>query len=101
MLESGQEHSAIRGLHENMTAVGVLGTVPWLMSMLSKIPGATGSYSRFTDWCGQELKEKREVSYPSHNLHHSMLTSVKDCGKRKSSPQGPGSTRCHVLVAES
>ncbi|RFU23751.1 hypothetical protein B7463_g12587, partial [Scytalidium lignicola] len=61
MLESGHEHPAIKGLHDNMTAVGVLGTVPWLMSMLSKIPGATGSYARFTDWCGQELKEKRAM----------------------------------------
>jgi hypothetical protein len=62
MLESGHEHPAIRGLHDNMAAVGILGTVPWLLSMLSKIPGATGSYSRFTDWCGQELKAKRMVS---------------------------------------
>lgn len=61
MLESGHEHPAIQGLHDNMAAVGVLGTVPWLMSMLSKIPGATGSYSRFTDWCGNELKAKRRV----------------------------------------
>jgi hypothetical protein len=62
MLESGHEHPATRGLHDNMAAVGILGTVPWLLSMLSKIPGATGSYSRFTDWCGDELKAKREVS---------------------------------------
>ena len=60
-MESGEEHSATKGLHDNMTAVGVLGTVPWLMSMLSKIPGATGSYARFTDWCGRELAAKREV----------------------------------------
>ncbi|KAM0207466.1 hypothetical protein ACHAPQ_011884 [Fusarium lateritium] len=44
-----------------MTAVGVLGTFPWLMSMLSKIPGATGTYARFTDWCGKELQAKRTV----------------------------------------
>ncbi|KAK7427043.1 hypothetical protein QQZ08_006470 [Neonectria magnoliae] len=59
MLSSVHKHPAIKGLHDNMTAVGVLGTVPWLMSMLSKIPGATGSYSRFTDWCGRELEAKR------------------------------------------
>ncbi|UPL01945.1 hypothetical protein LCI18_012879 [Fusarium solani-melongenae] len=61
MLDSGHKHPAIQGLHDNMTAVGVLGTVPWLMSMLSKIPGATGSYERFTDWCGQELQAKRAL----------------------------------------
>ncbi|KAJ3544539.1 hypothetical protein NM208_g2999 [Fusarium decemcellulare] len=61
MLNSGKKHPAIEGLHDNMAAVGVLGTVPWLMSMLSKIPGATGSYSRFTDWCGRELQAKRAI----------------------------------------
>lgn len=64
MLASGQEHPAIVGLHDNMTAVGILGIVPWLMSMLSKIPGATGSYERFTSWCGQQVKEKRHVCCP-------------------------------------
>ncbi|KAF4949866.1 hypothetical protein FSARC_13368 [Fusarium sarcochroum] len=62
MLDSGYKHPAIQGLHDNMTAVGILGTVPWLMSMLSKIPGATGTYARFTDWCGKELQAKRIVS---------------------------------------
>jgi hypothetical protein len=62
MLNSGHKHAAIHGLHDNMAAVGVLGTVPWLMSMLSKIPGATGSYSKFTDWCGRELQAKRDAS---------------------------------------
>ncbi|KAF4468469.1 benzoate 4-monooxygenase cytochrome [Fusarium albosuccineum] len=61
MLNSGKKHPAIEGLHDNMAAVGVLGAVPWLMSMLSKIPGATGSYSRFTDWCGRELQAKRAI----------------------------------------
>ncbi|KAI0480040.1 cytochrome P450 [Xylariaceae sp. FL0804] len=61
MLKLATEHSAIRGLHDNMAAVGILGTMPWLMSMLSKIPGATGTYQRFTDWCGKELKTKRAI----------------------------------------
>lgn len=61
MLVSGDEHPAIRGLHDNMAAVGILGTVPWLLSMLGKVPGATGNYERFTNWCGQELKAKRKV----------------------------------------
>lgn len=63
MLDSGHKHPAIQALHENMAAVGVLSTVPWLMSMLGKIPGATGSYERFADWCARELQAKRVVSY--------------------------------------
>ncbi|KAM6510175.1 hypothetical protein FALCPG4_017800 [Fusarium falciforme] len=61
MLDSGHKHPAIQALHENMAAVGVLSTVPWLMSMLGKIPGATGSYARFADWCARELQAKRAI----------------------------------------
>ena len=61
MLNSGHKYPAIQDLHDNMTAVGVLGTAPWLMPMLSKITGATGSFSRFTDKCGPELQAKRAV----------------------------------------
>lgn len=63
MLDSGHKHPAIQALHDNMAAVGILSTVPWLMSMLGKIPGATGSYARFADWCARELQAKRVVSH--------------------------------------
>ncbi|KAF4943554.1 hypothetical protein FSARC_14894, partial [Fusarium sarcochroum] len=38
------KNPAIQGLHDNITPVGALGTVLRLMSMLSKIAGATGNY---------------------------------------------------------
>ncbi|EHK20796.1 uncharacterized protein TRIVIDRAFT_59079 [Trichoderma virens Gv29-8] len=61
MLEQESEHPAIKGVHESMLAIGVLGTVPWLLSMISKVPGAAASFSRFTTWCHQELQKKREI----------------------------------------
>ncbi|KAL6883208.1 cytochrome P450 [Trichoderma longibrachiatum] len=61
MLESETEHPAIKGVHESMLAIGVLGTVPWLLSMISKVPGAAASFSRFTAWCHQQLQEKRQI----------------------------------------
>jgi hypothetical protein len=67
MLESESEHPAIKGVHESMLAIGVLGTVPWLLSMISKVPGAAAGFSRFTTWCHQQLQEKRKVrSEPDH-----------------------------------
>lgn len=68
MLKSGEEHSAIRGVHDSMLAIGVLGTVPWLLSMLSKIPGAAGGYLKFTAWCHQQLQEKRRVRLRTHQI---------------------------------
>lgn len=63
MLELESEHLAIKGVHESMLAIGVLGTVPWLLSMISKVPGAAASFSRFTTWCHRELQKKREVRF--------------------------------------
>lgn len=68
MLESGHKHPAIQGLHNTMSTIGILGTVPWLLSMLTKIPGATGGYARFMDWCGQQIMAKRVVS--PRSLYH-------------------------------
>ena len=58
IVESEAEHPAIMGVHESMMAIGVFGTVPWLLSMLGKIPGAAAGYSRFTGWCHDQLQEK-------------------------------------------
>ena len=63
MLESETKHPAIKGVHESMLAIGVLGTVPWLLSMISKVPGAAAGFSRFTTWCHQQLQEKRKVRF--------------------------------------
>ncbi|GKU14272.1 unnamed protein product, partial [Fusarium langsethiae] len=59
MVENETEHPAIKGVHESMMAIGVLGTVPWVLSMAGKIPGAAGGYARFTRWCHEQLQEKR------------------------------------------
>ncbi|KAM0293758.1 hypothetical protein ACHAPM_011480 [Fusarium culmorum] len=61
MVEDETEHPAIKGVHESMMAIGVLGTVPWVLSMLGKIPGAAGGYARFTRWCHEQLQEKRKI----------------------------------------
>lgn len=47
-----------------MVTIAVGATVPWLLGMLTKIPGATGSYERFMDWCREQLELKRVVSCP-------------------------------------
>ncbi|KAL7811419.1 cytochrome P450 [Trichoderma gracile] len=61
MLELEIEHPAIKGVHESMLAIGVLGTMPWLLSMISKVHGAAAGFSRFTAWCHQQLQEKRKI----------------------------------------
>jgi hypothetical protein len=61
MLDEGSEHSAIKALHDQMTVLGVLSSLPWLLSMLGAIPGLAGSYALFTKWCGDQGEEKQKV----------------------------------------
>lgn len=65
MVEKETEDPAIVGVHESMAAIGIVGTVPWLLAMLGKIPGLAPGYARFTGWCHDQLQEKKEVSIPS------------------------------------
>ncbi|KAL7784098.1 cytochrome P450 [Trichoderma ceciliae] len=60
LLKSTNEHPAIQGVHESMFFIGVVGTVPWLLYMIGKIPGLT-SYNRFYMWCNQQLEDKRKA----------------------------------------
>ena len=62
MLKNGDEHKAIKGLHDQMTTIGALGTLPWLLAFFSAIPGIAGSYRDFQDYCRERLEEKRRVS---------------------------------------
>jgi hypothetical protein len=64
MLESGKLHSAIRELHAAMVPLGVLGPVPWLLRLLTDLPGATKALQGFMDWCWKQLAEKKKVRSP-------------------------------------
>lgn len=43
-LNSGIEHPAIKGVHDHMAVLGVLGHVPWLLNVIGRIPGAAAGY---------------------------------------------------------
>ena len=60
-LENGSELSAIKGLHDQMGVLGLLSPLPWLLSLLGSIPGLTGSYGLFMDYCAKQVDEKRRV----------------------------------------
>jgi Cytochrome P450 len=60
-LEDAKEHGAIKGLHEQMAILGLLAHLPWFLSLLASLPGLTGSYATFTDYCHDKVKEKEAV----------------------------------------
>lgn len=58
---TGVEHPAIESLHDAMSVAGIVTTLPWLMNMLRVVPGATGRFERFANWCTEQLNLKREA----------------------------------------
>jgi hypothetical protein len=64
-LTTGVEHSAIKGVHSHMTMLGIMSTMPWLLNVLSCIPGAAAGYSEFFSFCAGQIREKHEVCLQS------------------------------------
>lgn len=64
-LTTGIEHPAIKGIHDHMSILGVLGHVPWFLHLMDRIPGAAAGYSGFFTWCAEEIGRKRKVIIPS------------------------------------
>ncbi|PYH85341.1 cytochrome P450 [Aspergillus uvarum CBS 121591] len=60
-LTTGVEHPAIKGIHDHMAVLGVLGHVPWFLNLASRFPGATAAYSGFFKWCGDEIERKQKI----------------------------------------
>lgn len=60
-LADGRQHPAIRGINESMETVSTIGQVPWLLYILSRIPGAAAAYSGFFRLCEDEVENKLQV----------------------------------------
>lgn len=61
MLNSGEEHYAIKLLHENARPAGILGPIPWFLLTASKIPFATGEVKRFLSYSEKCVEERKTM----------------------------------------
>ncbi|KAK8137190.1 cytochrome P450 [Apiospora sp. TS-2023a] len=60
MLKSQKEHPAVMALHSSLTILSVVGgSQPWLLGMMTRIPGASAGYQKFIEWCGGELQARK------------------------------------------
>jgi hypothetical protein len=103
-LEAAKEHSAIKGLHDQMAALGLLAHIPWFLSLLGSIPGLSGSYGLFTDYCHKQVKEKVDVCCVSHG--YVTLKSYEPGWLTYQFPvmearRHSGPIRCHFLASQS
>ncbi|KZM28502.1 heme binding [Ascochyta rabiei] len=80
-LSSGQEHSAINGVHDHMTMLGILGTVPWLLNVLGSFSGAAAGYSSFFNFYSTKIQAKNKnwdkEEYPGDIISW-LLKAVKN-----------------------
>lgn len=74
-LATGNEHPAIKGIHDHMLILGILSNVPWLLNIISSIPGAAAGYTGFFDWCSNETEEIEKASL-IHIEFNDMLTDL-------------------------
>lgn len=67
-LANGQEHPAIKGVHDHMAILSIASHVPWLLNIASRIPGATAGYAPFFNWCTSQIQAKQKVCPPPFTL---------------------------------
>ena len=66
MLTKGEEHYAIKLLHDNTRPIGILSPVPWFLHTCTKIPFAAEGVKRFLTYSEQCVEERKtmKVSEP-------------------------------------
>ncbi|EAA58076.1 hypothetical protein AN6101.2 [Aspergillus nidulans FGSC A4] len=57
-LSTGVEHPGIKAIHDHMAILGVMCHVPWLLNLISNLPGASFSMAEFFKWCEDEIVQK-------------------------------------------
>ncbi|KAL4919422.1 cytochrome P450 [Aspergillus aurantiobrunneus] len=59
-LSTGVEHPGIKAVHDHMAILGTMGHVPWLLNLISHLPGATSAMAEFFKWCEDEIVQKHK-----------------------------------------
>ncbi|KAL4791151.1 cytochrome P450 [Aspergillus venezuelensis] len=59
-LSTGVEHPGIKAVHDHMTILGTMGHIPWLLNLISHLPGAMSAMAEFFKWCEDEIVPKHK-----------------------------------------
>jgi len=63
-MENATEHYAISAIHAQMEQLGLFGAVPWLVHLLTCIPGLNGPYEKYAQYCSEKISERRAACKP-------------------------------------
>lgn len=72
MLKTGEKHHAIKLLHEGTRPVGIFSPMPWLMILMTRIPGLSAGYQRWISFCEEQAEKRKQVFSP----RPSMVSSI-------------------------
>lgn len=81
MLESGDEHFAVKLLNEGMQPFAIFPPV-WFFRILAAIPGVAAGYHNFVKYCDQQLQERLKKKPENIDLMTPIVEPYMD-GKRK------------------
>ena len=65
MLKTGEEHFLLSLLENGQKALGVIGPLPWLFIILTKLPFISVEIKMFQEWCESQMLERKKVSIPT------------------------------------
>jgi len=65
-LDNSAEHHAIAAMHAQMDMTALVTPIPWIMYVLSCIPGMKTPLEHFGDYSASQINERRAVRV--HNL---------------------------------
>ncbi|KAJ5690479.1 hypothetical protein N7462_004871 [Penicillium macrosclerotiorum] len=89
-LEHATEHFAIKAMHAQMNMIGLVGKVPWLIAVLSAIPGLGGPYKTFMKYTTEQIEKRKTVWYQETEKKPtdvvSWLLKAKDDGDPSAPP---------------
>lgn len=60
-LNEAKEHFAIAAMHDQMAQVGLMGSVPWLMHIVVRMPFLGGATKTFFDYTRMQIDQRRQV----------------------------------------
>ncbi|KAK8093652.1 cytochrome P450 67, partial [Apiospora hydei] len=56
-----EEHPAVKPIHGNMSELAILGQVPWLLHLLSSIPGGMKAFDDTANFCQGQRRTKQKT----------------------------------------
>lgn len=63
MLETGERHFVLSLLEKGQTPLGVFGPLPWLFTILTRIPFVSRDIQTFVRWCREQRATRKTVSF--------------------------------------